>query len=40
MIKRGNAYPEEGNMVASTAERGDAGGGKAAIVVVGREPIA
>lgn len=37
---RGNAHAEERDDVAITAKSRDARGGEAAVVVIGREPIA
>lgn len=38
--KREGSYAKEGNVVGRAAEGGESGGGEAAVVVVGREPIA
>lgn len=38
--RRGNAHAEERDDVAITAKSRDARGGEAAVVVIGREPIA
>lgn len=39
-IRRARELAKEGNVVGRAAEGGESGGGEAAVVVVGREPIA